>query len=103
MCGDKGVKCEWGRGINVANRYVYASQPNRDRILIISKVQMVVVDVVSTDKYPVDLHHVPHLDQVWVLNWRSPNNTGIKTIQVIRIILFTNTQTELLQSHKVEN
>ncbi|KAJ8924834.1 hypothetical protein NQ315_000988 [Exocentrus adspersus] len=84
VCGDKGVKCQWGRSINVANRYVYASQPNRDRILIISKVQMVVVDVVSTDKYPVDLHHVPHLDQVWVLNWRSPNNTGIKTIQVIR-------------------
>lgn len=82
MCGDKGVKCSWGRAINVANRYVYASQPTRDRILIISKVQMVVVDVVSTDKYPVDLHHVPHLDQVWVLNWRSPNNTGIKTIQV---------------------
>ncbi|KAJ8982694.1 hypothetical protein NQ317_013166 [Molorchus minor] len=84
VCGDKGVKCEWGRAINVANRYVYASQPNRDRVIIISKVQMVVVDVVSTDKYPVDLHHVPHLDQVWVLNWRSPNNTGIKTIQVIR-------------------
>ncbi|XP_057664949.1 follistatin-related protein 5-like [Diorhabda carinulata] len=84
VCGDKGVKCEWGKAINVANRYVYASQPNRDRILIISKVQMVVVDVVSTDKYPVELHHVPHLDQVWILNWRSTNNTGIKTIQVIR-------------------
>ncbi|CAG9819352.1 unnamed protein product [Phaedon cochleariae] len=84
VCGDKGVKCEWGRAINIANRYVYASQPNRDRILIISKIQMVVVDVVSTDKYPVELHHVPHLDQVWVLNWRSTNTTGIKTIQVIR-------------------
>lgn len=40
--------------------------------------------MVVTDKYPVDLHYVPHLDQVWVLNWRSENNTGIKTIQVIR-------------------
>uniref|UniRef100_A0A6P7FSV5 Follistatin-related protein 5-like isoform X1 n=1 Tax=Diabrotica virgifera virgifera TaxID=50390 RepID=A0A6P7FSV5_DIAVI len=84
VCGDKGVKCEWGRAINIANRYVYASQPTRDRVIIISKVQMVVVDVVSTDKYPVELHHIPHLDQVWVLNWRSANNTGIKTIQVIR-------------------
>lgn len=45
MCGDKGVKCSWGRAINVANRYVYATQPERDRIIIISKVQMVVVDV----------------------------------------------------------
>lgn len=84
VCGDKGVRCSWGRAINVANRYVYASQPDRDRILIISKVQMVVVDVVSTDKYPVELHYVPHLDQVWILNWRSTNDTGIKTIQVIR-------------------
>lgn len=84
VCGDKGVKCSWGRAINVANRYVYASQPEQDRVLIISKVQMVVVDVVNTDKYPVDLHYVPHLDQVWVLNWRSLNNSGIKTIQVIR-------------------
>jgi hypothetical protein len=82
VCGDKGVKCSWGRAINVANRYVYATQPERDRIIIISKVQMVVVDVVSTDKYPVELFHVPHLDQVWILNWRSTNNTGIKTIQV---------------------
>ncbi|XP_063920258.1 follistatin-related protein 5-like [Zophobas morio] len=84
VCGDKGIKCSWGRAINVANRYVYASQPERDRVIIISKVQMVVVDVVSTDKYPVELFHVPHLDQVWILNWRSTNNTGIKTIQVIR-------------------
>lgn len=45
VCGDKGVPCNWGRAINVANRYVYASQPLRDRVLVISKVQMVVVDV----------------------------------------------------------
>lgn len=45
VCGDKGVKCVWGHALNVANRYVYATQPDRDRILIISKVQMVVVDV----------------------------------------------------------
>lgn len=45
VCGDKGTKCVWGHALNVANRYVYATQPNRDRILIISKVQMVVVDV----------------------------------------------------------
>lgn len=45
VCGDKGIKCVWGHAVNVANRYVYATQPNRDRIIIISKIQMVVVDV----------------------------------------------------------
>lgn len=27
---------------------------------------------------------MPALDQVWVLNWRSERDIGIKTIQVIR-------------------
>lgn len=41
--------------------------------------------MVVTDKYPVQLHYVPHLDQVWVLNWRSTESTdGQRTIQVIR-------------------
>ncbi|KAK7788916.1 hypothetical protein R5R35_007352 [Gryllus longicercus] len=84
VCGDKGVNCSWGQAINVANRYVYVAQPRKDRVLVISKIQMVVVDVVVTDKYPVELHYVPHLDQVWVLNWRSEVNEGIKTIQIIR-------------------
>ncbi|XP_058798656.1 follistatin-related protein 5-like isoform X1 [Phymastichus coffea] len=84
VCAEKGVACTWGRAINVANRYVYVSQPEKDRILIISKVQMVVVDVVTTDKYPVELQYVPALDQVWLLNWRSESDMGVKTIQVIR-------------------
>ncbi|XP_015374342.1 PREDICTED: follistatin-related protein 5-like isoform X1 [Diuraphis noxia] len=84
VCGDKGVNCSWGQAINVANRYVYVSQPLKDRVLVISKIQMVVVDVVITDKYPVALHYVAHLDQVWVLNWRSVYDDGVKTIQVIR-------------------
>ncbi|XP_015522448.1 follistatin-related protein 5 isoform X1 [Neodiprion lecontei] len=84
VCGEKSVSCSWGRAINVANRYVYVTQPEKDRILVISKIQMVVVDVVATDKYPVELHYVPTLDQVWLLNWRSMRDTGIKTVQVIR-------------------
>lgn len=45
VCGDKGVNCSWGQALNVANRYVYVSQPLKDRVLVISKIQMVVVDV----------------------------------------------------------
>ncbi|EEB13958.1 conserved hypothetical protein [Pediculus humanus corporis] len=84
VCGKKNIKCSWGYALNIANRYIYVAQPNKDRILIISKIQMVVVDVVITDKYPVELFYVAHLDQVWLLNWRSEKNIGIKTIQVIR-------------------
>lgn len=45
VCGEKDIPCSWGRAINVANRYVYVTQPEKDRILVISKIQMVVVDV----------------------------------------------------------
>lgn len=45
MCGDRGRNCTWGRAVDVAGRYVYASQPDKDRVLVISRVQMVVVDV----------------------------------------------------------
>lgn len=69
VCGDKGVPCSWGRSINVGNSYIYVTQPLRDRILVISTVQIVVVDAITTDKFPVNLFYVPHLDHVWVINW----------------------------------
>ncbi|KAG1696653.1 Follistatin-related protein 5 [Nymphon striatum] len=84
VCGDRGVNCSWGQAINVADRYVYVSQPRLHRVLIISKIQMVVVDVVSTDKYPVGLSYVSYNDQVWVICWRNFENKGSKTIEVIR-------------------
>ena len=40
-----GTNCSWGRAINVAQRYIYVSQPPRDRVIVISIQQMVVVDV----------------------------------------------------------
>ena len=40
-----GSRCSWGRAVTVAERYIYASQPARDRVLVISVEQMVVVDV----------------------------------------------------------
>lgn len=45
VCGTKGVNCSWGRAIAVADRYIYVTQPNKDRVLVISNIQMVVVDV----------------------------------------------------------
>ncbi|XP_048519754.1 follistatin-related protein 5 [Dendroctonus ponderosae] len=84
VCGGRGTSCSWGRAVAISNRYIYASQPTLDRILIVSTVQMAVVDVVGTDKVPVELGKVLHLDQLWLLSWREGNDTGIKTVQVIR-------------------
>lgn len=35
-----------------------------------------------TDRYPVDISYVEHLDQVWLVNWRDEQDHGVKTIQV---------------------
>lgn len=44
----------------------------------------VISQVVATDKNPVDLWYVQNLDYVWVLNWRSEIDVGIKTVQIIK-------------------
>lgn len=45
---------------------------------------MIIIDIIPTDSYPVELKYVQHLDQIWVVNWRSENDTDQKTIVVIR-------------------
>jgi len=42
------------------------------------------IQVVATDKNPVDLWYVQNFDYVWILNWRSEMDVGIKTIQIIK-------------------
>ncbi|XP_050305276.1 follistatin-related protein 4-like isoform X2 [Anthonomus grandis grandis] len=84
VCGNQKANCSWGRAVSISDRYIYASQPLLDRILVVSTTQMAVVDVVGTDKYPVELEKVLHLDQLWLVSWRNKNETGSKTIQVIR-------------------
>ncbi|XP_037069309.1 follistatin-related protein 5-like [Pollicipes pollicipes] len=84
VCGGLRRACEWGAAVEVAGVYVYVTQPMLQRVLLISRRQLLVVDVVSTDELPVQLQYVPHLDQVWVLNWRAAGNRGVRTVQVIR-------------------
>jgi len=39
---------------------------------------------VKTDKYPVKLYYVEHLDEVWVLCWNANHDSGRKTVVVVR-------------------
>lgn len=84
VCGVHGVFCEWGQALKVSSSYVYASQPTLDRLIVISVSQMEIVDIISTDRYPVELHYIRHLDQLWVECWRYEENKSEKTLQVIR-------------------
>lgn len=44
------------------------------------------LQVIPTDKLPVKIHYVEHLDQVWVVCWNEDTtvDAGSKTIVVIR-------------------
>ncbi|XP_013388750.1 follistatin-related protein 5-like [Lingula anatina] len=80
-----GVPCTWGAAVNVKNRYVYASQPELNRVVVIDiKGGSNPVQVIPTDFTPVELQYVEHLDEVWVLCWNSKENTSSKTVVVIR-------------------
>lgn len=86
VCGEPGgAFCEWGRAIRVSSSYVYVSQPKLDRVLVLSTEELVIVDVIPTDRFPVELHYLRHLDQVWVECWRTDDgDDSQKTLQVIR-------------------
>ena len=42
------------------------------------------IQVIATDKQPMQLHYVEHLDQVWVLCWNGEEDDSTKTIVVVR-------------------
>ncbi len=42
------------------------------------------LQVIPTDKVPVSIHYVEHLDQVWVLCWNDEVEGDFKTTVVIR-------------------
>ncbi|ODN02108.1 Follistatin-related protein 5 [Orchesella cincta] len=85
ICGSSNPSsCEWGSVIRVSSVYIYASQPKMNRVLIISMKQLIVVDVVQTDRYPVGLSYVSHFDQVWIECWKEEERYTTKTLQVIR-------------------
>ncbi|KAF0302351.1 Follistatin-related protein 5 [Amphibalanus amphitrite] len=65
VCGGVQRACTWGSAVSVGTSYVYISQPRLQRVLVVSRQQQLVVDV-------------------WVLNWRTETNHGVRTVEVIR-------------------
>lgn len=77
--------CSWGSTVNVRDKFIYISQPRENRVVVVEITRRWnPVQVINTDKDPVSLHYIENLDQVWVLCWNSEEDTGSKTILVIR-------------------
>ncbi|MBN3302582.1 FSTL4 protein, partial [Amia calva] len=80
--GDAMQHCVWATAVSVRDKYIYATQPVQDRVLIIDTQAQKVVQVVETDPVPVKLHYDKSHDQVWVLSWGDVNKSH-PTLQVI--------------------
>ncbi|XP_064636735.1 follistatin-related protein 5-like isoform X2 [Lineus longissimus] len=77
-------ECSWGSAANIQNRYLYVTQPKLNRVIVISVQNgFNPVEVINSDKVPVSIHYIEHLDQVWALCWNTDENTGSKTLMVI--------------------
>ncbi|XP_041078756.1 follistatin-related protein 5-like isoform X2 [Polyodon spathula] len=80
--GDAIQHCVWASAVNVREKYIYATQPVQNRVLIVDTQAQKVVQVVETDPVPVKLHYDKSHDQVWVLSWGDIHRTR-PTLQVI--------------------
>ncbi|KAK0051156.1 eisosome protein SEG2 [Biomphalaria pfeifferi] len=80
-----GQDCQWGSAAIVGSNYIYASQPDQNRVVIVETgTSWSPVQVIDTDKKPIKMWYVKHLDQVWVLCANQEDSQGGKTIVVIR-------------------
>ncbi|XP_062405297.1 LOW QUALITY PROTEIN: follistatin-related protein 5 [Sardina pilchardus] len=80
--GEEQQKCVWSSAVNVKNKFIYATQPLLNRVLIVDIQSQKAVQTVATDAVPVKLHFDKSHDQVWVLSWGDLQKSS-PTLQVI--------------------
>ncbi|XP_043918004.1 follistatin-related protein 5 isoform X2 [Protopterus annectens] len=80
--GDSVQSCIWASAVLVKDKYIYATQPTLNRVLIVDVQTQKAVQVVNTDPTPVKLHYDKSHDQVWVLSWGDLEKNS-PTLQVI--------------------
>uniref|UniRef100_A0A673A516 Follistatin-like 5 n=1 Tax=Sphaeramia orbicularis TaxID=375764 RepID=A0A673A516_9TELE len=79
--GEATQRCVWSSAVNVKDKFIYATQPTLDRVLIVDIQSQKAVQTVSTDPYPVQLHYDKSHDQVWLLSWGDMEK-NFPTLQV---------------------
>lgn len=87
VCSSIAKRCDWGKAIYVGSDHanddsndglIYVTQPYMNRILVISIFQMIILETIETDRYPLELMYVPNYDQIWVVSWKIHTDETIK-------------------------
>ncbi|KAL8563543.1 hypothetical protein ACOMHN_025397 [Nucella lapillus] len=85
---EPGRECEWGDVVNVRNSLLYVTQPAMNRVVVIETAKnWIPVQVIATDRRPMQVRYVPQLDQVWVVCWnggQEEEEGSNKTMVVVR-------------------
>uniref|UniRef100_A0A8D0F406 Follistatin like 4 n=1 Tax=Strix occidentalis caurina TaxID=311401 RepID=A0A8D0F406_STROC len=80
---DEGTQsCLWASAVNVRDKYIYATQPKQNRVMIIDTQTQKAVQSLDVDPLPTKLHYDKSHDQVWVLSWGDMQKSS-PTLQVI--------------------
>ncbi|GFO31376.1 follistatin-related protein 5 [Plakobranchus ocellatus] len=79
------AECEWGSAVRVGKDFIYVSQPDQNRVVVMeAERSWLPLQVIDTDTRPSKMWYVKHLDQVWVLCQGQIESEGNNIIVVIR-------------------
>ncbi|NXD77069.1 FSTL4 protein, partial [Halcyon senegalensis] len=80
--GEGTQSCLWASAVNVRDKYIYVTQPKRNRVMIIDIQTQKAVQSLDVDPLPTKLHYDKSHDQVWVLSWGDMRKSS-PVLQVI--------------------
>lgn len=90
ICHHYARRCTWGQAVTVdaPDGLIYIAQPMMDRVLVLSIAQLIVIEIIATDETPMELHHIPLHDQLWIVSYNLHRSGTIradpaKTIQMV--------------------
>lgn len=90
ICHQYARRCTWGESavIDGPDGLIYITQPMMNRILVLSIAQLIIIEIIPTDGTPMELHHIPLHDQLWIVNYNLHRDGTIsmdptKTIQMV--------------------
>lgn len=89
ICHHHARRCTFGQAISIngPDGLIYITQPLMDRILVLSIAQLIIIEVIPTDGTPMELHHIPMHDQLWIVNYNLHRDGTVnkpkKSIQMI--------------------
>lgn len=90
ICHQYARRCTWGQALTIdaPDGLIYITQPMMNRILVLSIAQLIIIETIPTDGTPMELHHIPLHDQLWIISYNLHREGTVsveptKTLQMV--------------------